>query len=110
MNIDFSNYIDLDSFSDEQKAQIVNSLVNLVLVRIADMIGDYLSDQELAELEQAGNSSDPRAVMNWLETHVPNFDQGVEEILQEESVLLKQQISALTDYAITSNQSIIQVA
>ena len=49
MNI--ADYLKLDDLSETDRASIVNSVTDLVLVRMADMIGEELTQEELQELE-----------------------------------------------------------
>jgi len=92
MNVDFTKYFDISRFSEEQQAEIVNAITDIVLVKLAAMIGDHLSEQEIDELDKVSQSKDPDAVINWLNKHVPNFSQGLDEVMEEERTTIAEVI------------------
>lgn len=100
MNADFTKYINLSQLTKEQQALFVGAMTDLVMARMANMIGDHLTESELSELEQLGRENDGNAVITWLNEHIPNFAQGVDEILAEESADLAQKVKALTEVAV----------
>jgi hypothetical protein len=102
MNINFQKYFNLSSLNKEQQALVINAVTDLVLARLADMIAEHLTEQELKELEAAGAAGDSSAVIDWLNTHIPNFSQGLDEILRDESEQIATQVIALTNYALGS--------
>lgn len=96
MNVDFTKYINLSQLSKEQQALFIGAMTDLVMARLADMIGEHLAESELLELEQLSTLNDGQGVMAWLNLHIPNFADGVDEILAEESAELARKVSALT--------------
>ena len=100
MNIDFNKYFNLENLPPEDQQLLIGAITDLVLARMAAMIGEHLTAQEIVELEAIGQGNDDRALMEWLNTHIPNFTQGLNELLAEESRDLAQKVSALTDYAL----------
>jgi hypothetical protein len=102
MNINFQKYFNLSALSQEQQALVINAITGLVLARLADVIADHLTEQELKELEVAGKSNDSAAVIDWLNEYIPNFSQGLDEMLRDESKQIATQVSALTNYALGS--------
>lgn len=98
-SINFQKYLNLQGLPQEQQATFLNALINLVLARMADMIGDHLTEDEVVSLEQVTMSGDQDAILGWLDEHVPNFRQGVEEVLAEESAELGQKIALLSEYS-----------
>lgn len=99
MNVDFNKYFNLAGMNKAQQQQFIMAMTDLILAHLADMIGEHLTEQELTELEAIGKSGDSQAMFGWLDQHVPNFGQGVDEILKEESVALAAKVKALTDLA-----------
>ena len=92
-----ADYLKLDDLSETDRASIVNSVTDLVLVRMADMIGEELTQEELQELEVISGQGNGETVIEWLNVHIPNFSQGVDEILKEISISLNQNINAILD-------------
>lgn len=99
MNIDFSKHFNLSNLDKAQQQQFIGAMTDLILARMADMIGEHLTEQELTELEKIGKTGDSQAMFGWLDKHVPNFGQGVDEILKEESAALAAKVKALTELA-----------
>ena len=81
MNIDFTKLFNLQGLTDAEKAKLTASVTDLVLARMSNMIGEHLTEQEVAELEQLGENNDAAAVVYWLNEHIPNFEQGLQEEL-----------------------------
>ncbi len=103
MTPDFTKYIDLSQLNKEQQALFVGSMTDLVLARMANMIGDYLTEEQISQLEKLGAQGDGEQVMAWLNEHIPNFAQGIDEILAEESAGLARKITALTSLVTAGN-------
>lgn len=101
MNIDFNKYFNLSKLTKEQQTLLVGSITDLVLARLADLVGEHLSEQEISELEalsQKNNNSD--AMIDWLNNHIPNLSQGIDEILKEEAETISLQLAALTNLSL----------
>lgn len=99
-NIDFNKYFNLSELSEEQQQLVIGSITDLVLARMATMIGEHLTEEEITELEQLSEQGDGEKVMTWLNQHVPNFSEGIDEILKEESANIAAQVTALTSLAV----------
>lgn len=100
MNIDFNKYFNFSTLSVEQQQLIVGAITDLVLTRMADMIGEHLTEHEISQLETLATQGDGQQIIQWLNHHIPNFAQGVNELLEEESTHLAQQVTALTNHAL----------
>ena len=93
MNI--AKYFNLDGLDKVRQQEFVGTLTDYIIVRMADQIGDHLTEAEIAELESLGDSGDSNLVLQWLNEHIPNFSQGVEEVIEEESLVMKMNYNAV---------------
>lgn len=97
MNIDFNKYFNLSKLSKEQQQLFIGAVIDLVLARMADKIGEHLTEAELVELENLSQSNNSEAVIGWVNARIPNFSQGINEILAEESESIGRKVAALSD-------------
>jgi hemerythrin len=97
MNIDFNKYFDLKKLSKKQQAVFVGTMSNLVMARLATMVAEHLSEEEIAELENISSRNDEKHLVAWLYDHIPNVDEGINEILAQESAEMKAKITALNN-------------
>lgn len=100
MGMDLNKFFNLSSFTEQQKAMLTGAITDLVLMRLADMVGGHLTDQQITELEAVSSSQNQDAVLDWLNKNIPNFYKGIEEVLAEESSNIARQVSALTNLVV----------
>lgn len=100
MNIDFNKYLNLSKLSKDDQLLVTGAITDLVLARLADMVAEHLSETEIVELEKISATGDGDQMLGWLNQHIPNFAQGVEEVLQEETQIIAQQVFALTSVVV----------
>ncbi len=100
MNINFNKYFNLSSLNEEQQVLFINSMINLVMVRLSDIIGDHLTEQEITDLESVSKTGDSQTLFKWLNEHIPNLGQAIDEILSEESRSVAVKLSAMADFAL----------
>jgi len=79
----------LESLPDEQKIQMVQTMVDLVQKRLMLRIMDQLSEEEKDEFEKIlGGRDVDLAAAEFIKNKVPNFD----EMVQEEIIKVKQEM------------------
>lgn len=100
MNIEFNKYFNFTALSPEEQQLVVGAITDLVLARMAVLIGEHLTESEITELESLGGQANGEAVITWLNEHIPNFADGINEILAEESADIAAKVRALTSYAV----------
>lgn len=100
MKIDFTKYINLSQLSHDQQQLFVGAMTDLILARMADMVGDHLTDEEISQLEKLSAEADSNQIITWLNQHIPNFASGIDEILAEESQIIASQVTALNNLAL----------
>ena len=91
----FVEKLQLTKLSRAEQQEFIGSFTDLVLARLADMIGEHLTDAEIAELESLVNGGDAAKLMNWLNHHIPNLSAGIDEVVFEESEQLSIQANEL---------------
>lgn len=106
MTFNIEKFFDLTNFSEEEKATLLGSLTDLVMAKIADSLGDKLSDEKIAELERSvASGADQNAVVNWLNINIPNFAGLVDQTMAEEAQNIAVQVKMLTGLALEAKKN-----
>ncbi len=105
MTFNIEKFFDLTNFSEEEKAQLLGSLTDLVMAKIADKVGDSLSDEKIQELENTANSGDQNAIIDWLNINIPNFSAILDETMAEEAQNIAVQVKMLTGLALEAKNN-----
>jgi hypothetical protein len=105
MTFNIEKFFDLTNFSEEEKAQLLGSLTDLVMAKIADKVGDSLSEEKIQELESVANSGEQSAVIDWLNLNIPNFSAILDETMAEEAQNIAVQVKMLTGLALEAKNN-----
>ena len=100
MNIEFNKYFNLSALSTAEQQQVIAAITDLVLARMADMVGEHLTEEEITQLETIAENNSSDGVIEWLNVHIPNFAAGLDEILAEESADIALKVTTLTNYVL----------
>ena len=105
MTFNIEKFFDLTNFSEEEKTQLLGSLTDLVMAKIADKVGDSLSEDKIQELENVANSGEQNAVIDWLNLNIPNFSAILDETMAEEAQNIAVQVKMLTGLALEAKNN-----
>jgi hypothetical protein len=81
----------LEDLPDERKVQVLEKVNQLVQQRLLIRVVDSLSEADLATFQKLLDGDDQSAVNDFLQTHVPQMT----EWLQEELVKVKEELGGL---------------
>ncbi len=91
----FLSELGLDSLPEEQKTDLVNTMMETVMNRIFTRISPVLTDQDATMLETLQNSGEQAEslVLQYLSSKVPNLSQIVAEELSEFKQEMKKDVT-----------------
>ena len=79
-NTEFLTAIGINDAPEETKATLVAGIEDLIREKLITEMSNWLSD---AEAEEFGNITDEDEAFNWLNSHVPDFNDIVKNIIQD---------------------------
>ncbi len=79
-NTEFLTAIGINDAPEETKATLVAGIEDLIREKLITEMSNRLSD---AEAEEFGNITDEDEAFNWLNSHVPDFNDIVKNIIQD---------------------------
>ena len=77
-NTEFLTAIGINDAPEETKATLIAGLEELIKNKLITEMSNRLTD---AEAEEFGNIADEEEAYNWLNTHVPDFNDIVKKII-----------------------------
>lgn len=91
----FISELGLDSLPEDQKTDLVNTMMETVLNRIFTRISPVLTDQDAAMIETLQSSGDnaDQTVIQYLGSKVPNLTQIVNEEIESFKAEMKQDLA-----------------
>lgn len=105
MEDDILSYIGAQSLSDEQKAQIYQTMLETIRYRALDTIVERLTEQQLAEWRKIVDEGDEIAINQYLVNNNIDFI----EIMLNETLKYKIEVKSLTDYLKNSQKSFDEI-
>ena len=79
-NTEFLTAIGINDAPEEQKAALVAGIEDLIKEKLITEMSNRLTD---AEAEEFGNIADEDQAYEWLNTHVPDFNDIVKKIIAD---------------------------
>jgi DNA-binding MarR family transcriptional regulator len=80
--MDIVKELNLDSFTEEEKNEILVQLTDSLLKRLFLRVQDNLNEQDRKELEQLSEKKDQQKIEEFLREKIPNLDQIRDEELR----------------------------
>ena len=82
--------VNLDQFSEADRQKILKKIYEQLEDRVGAKVESMVTDEQFAQFEAIVDEADESKLDDWLEKNVPNYEQVVDEILQQ----LKQEVAA----------------
>jgi len=85
----------LQDLPEEKQTELLNSMTESVLKRIAIMVLEHLSEPDQEEFAKIREANDPQKIDEFLKAKIPDYEKKLQEIVEEFKTEIKNNIANL---------------